>query len=150
MNSSNLPDVAELLPHRDSMLLLNEAIEITDISATALVKISADSSFYMDGLGVPACIGLEYMGQTAALIAGLAQRQGQATPQLGFLLGSRHYQQFLEYFVPNQNLQIIAQAVTAVGIELASFECTISDLEQNTVLCRGSLSVMRKPISEQL
>ena len=139
----------DLLPHKDSMLLLDEVISVSDSQAQARVRITPNSSFYLPNLGVPACIGLEYMGQTAALIAGLSQMQGTQEPQIGFLLGSRLFQQTTDYFTAEQNLVITATAGTIVGNQLANFNCVIADQQNQTVLCEGTLSVMRKPIMEQ-
>lgn len=148
MTQSKFDCVADLLPHRATMLLLNDVIAVTDNTATARVMIQHNSAFYLPNAGVPACIGLEYMGQTAALIAGLAQRQGQSEPQLGYLLGSRMYRQNASHFTLGQQLIIHAEAGTVVGTELANFNCTILEEHSQALLCQGTLSVMRKPISE--
>ena len=69
----------DLIPHRPPMLLLNNVVSVNATSATSLVKVDETVSFYEPGKGVPAWIGLEYMGQTAALIAGFQlQRCGSS------------------------------------------------------------------------
>ena len=62
--------LSDLLPHRPPMLLVDKLIKVeADRSETEIV-ISSHSSFFVEDLGVPAWIGIEYMGQTAATIAG--------------------------------------------------------------------------------
>ncbi|KAG1660469.1 hypothetical protein GQR58_022013 [Nymphon striatum] len=62
---------------RDNLLLikLHTAINarinsVDEKQSSAEVFIDKETPFYEKGFGVPACIGLEFMGQTAALIAG--------------------------------------------------------------------------------
>lgn len=131
------------------MLLLNDIISVTDSESKARVTIEPTCAFFIAPHGVAACIGLEYMGQTAALIAGLSLQQGKEEPQIGFLLGSRLYSQTVDFFHPGQQLIVHAVAGTVVGNQLANFNCTISDKESQAVLCRGTLSVMKKPLTEQ-
>ncbi len=131
------------------MLLIDDVITVTESQAVARVRIHEQCSFFLPELGVAASVGLEYMGQTAALIAGLSQQQGKEEPQIGFLLGSRLYQQTTDYFEAGQNLLITATAGTIVGNQLANFNCVICDEHSQEQLCQGTLSVMRKPIMEQ-
>ena len=64
------------------------------------------STFFVKEKGVPAWIGIEYMGQTAALIAGYQQQRGLTGPHLGFLLGTRRYASRTEWFEPDRVLRV--------------------------------------------
>ncbi len=132
------------------MLLLNRVVAVAADSASALVTIDADSPFLLPPQGVPACIGLEYMGQTAALIAGYQQEQGLIPPHLGFLLGSRRYDAHVSHFNPGSNLLVEVAEGTVVDESLANFNCTIKYRACQTLLCEATLSVLRKPLTESL
>lgn len=145
MPNSIDPNLTELLPHRPPMLLLNELLKVEAKQARAAVHISADSPFFIAGHGVPAAIGLEYMGQTAALMAGFEQQQNpDAEPRLGFLLGSRSYKSESPYFTDKQILHIECSEGALVGEELANFNCSIKDANTDAIIASGSLSVLRK------
>jgi len=133
-----------LLPHRVPMLLINKVIDVNQNSASALVYIDQDTSFYQEGRGVPAWIGLEHMGQTAALIAGYQLENNLVKPHLGFLLGTRRYSSELEYFLPNNNLYVSCKEKAVVGDSLATFDCTICYEGSDQVLASASLSVYRQ------
>jgi len=130
------------------MLLIQKLLSLSPTASSAALAIAEDSAFYEAELGVPALVGLEYMGQTAALIAGYQQEQGLCQPQLGFLLGSRDFVLQVPYFLPGQHLRVSAEQGTLVGQELANFICTIHDAKKDTLLCEATLSVMRKPLAE--
>ena len=94
--------------------------------------------------GIPSWIGLEYMGQTAALIAGYQRREGLIEAHLGLLLGTRRYQTEVEYFTAPQQLLISCRQAALVGESLANFDCTIQQADTAQVLAHASLSVFRK------
>ena len=74
------------------MLLLDAVLSHGPGCATALVRITPDSSFYITGKGVPSYLAIEYMAQTIAVIAGKeAVEAGKAAP-VGYLLGTRSFQ----------------------------------------------------------
>ena len=134
----------ELVPHRPPMLLINEVVAVDARSSSARVMIDSQASFYQAGAGVPTWIGLEYMGQTAALIAGYQLKHGLVEPHLGFLLGTRHYQTQLDYFAENSTLRVSCQEKALVGDSLATFDCSICYDGQADNLATATLSVFRK------
>ena len=141
----------ELLPHRPPMLLIQNLIHVADDSACSELTINEDSTFYQTGHGVPSWIGLEYMGQTCALIGGHQQHQGHTGASLGFLMGSRRYQACVPYFTLGKQLRIECKQIATVGESLANFDCMITDLSakhdgQHPQLAHATLSVFRKAI----
>lgn len=139
-------DILRYLPHRPPMLLLNRIVEINQSHAVAQVWIDEQASFFTSA-GVPTVIGIEYMGQTAALIAGYQLEQGLAQPHLGFLLGTRSYSSEQDYFVPNQTLLVECREKALVGDSLATFGCEIKIAKQKDVIATANLSVFRKPLN---
>jgi len=116
--------VAELVPHSGKMSLLDRVTEYGDDWLQAEVTITADSMF-TDKQGVPAWVGLEYMAQTIGAFAGLQERLCNASPKLGFLVGSRRYSCSGEYFSIGQTLtlRVEREMVTESGLNV--FQCSV-------------------------
>jgi len=142
------PRIMELIPHRPPMLLINRILAVSDESSSAEVFIDKEAPFYEKDLGVPACIGLEFMGQTAALIAGHEAIKNPSEAKLGFLLGTRKYQSTVAYFKEDSILEVECTEGAMVGETLASFICEIHYQNDPEIIASASLSVLRQPISK--
>jgi len=147
------PQLYDLIPHRPPMLLINEIIAVDQRSSSAVVSIDSNASFFEALKGVPSWIGLEYMGQTAALIAGYQLKEGLIEPHLGFLLGTRAFKAEQAYFEPNINLLVSCSEKALVGDDLATFDCRISRYDSGAnngeLLASANLSVFRRPKNER-
>jgi predicted hotdog family 3-hydroxylacyl-ACP dehydratase len=124
MMAEGFPIIDALLPHAHPMILLDAVIESSADSLTAAVTIRSDSPFAVEGEGVPAHVGIEYMAQACGAFAGLeAHRAGQPV-QLGFLLGTRRFQASVPWFSTGWPLQV---TVTVVFQEdrMGVFDCRI-------------------------
>lgn len=141
------PQLYDLIPHREPMLLIDRVVQVAADSAAAEVLIHPQVSFFQAGLGVPAWIGLEYMGQTAALIAGYQLQQGLTRPHLGFLLGTRQYAMNTAWFREGDRLLVECLQAAVTGEHLAQFQCTISSAGEP--LATAKLSVYRKPVEQE-
>ncbi|MFC3115785.1 ApeP family dehydratase [Cellvibrio fontiphilus] len=142
------PRIYELIPHREPMLLIHRVTELGNNVSCTEIDITKDSSFFIQGKGVPSWIGVEYMGQTAALIAGYQLEQGTVAPHLGLLLGTRKYEAFVPYFQEGDQLQVRCTEIAVVGDSLANFQCDIFNLRDNSRCASAKLSVFRKPLQE--
>ena len=140
------PQLYDLIPHREPMLLIDRVVHVAAESAVAEVEIHSQASFFESGKGVPAWIGLEYMGQTAALIAGHQLRKGLTQPHLGFLLGTRQYVMNTSWFCDGDTLRVECVQVAVTGQHLAQFQCTVS--RAGEALATAKLSVYRKPLQQ--
>jgi predicted hotdog family 3-hydroxylacyl-ACP dehydratase len=138
-------EILELIPHRPPMLLINRIVSVTSTESEALVMIDNQAPFYEPEVGVPTWIGLEYMGQTAALIAGFQQQKGLISEYLGFLIGSRKYETCTSYFDSGKTLRVVCREAALVGKDLATFECAISELDKEQSIATAMFSVIRKP-----
>lgn len=144
----------DLLPHRPPMLLVNKVDTLSATQSSALVTIDDETPFCADiygairgTRGVPSWVGIEYMGQTAALIAGYQLQQGLAEPHLGFLLGTRRFQAEVAHFVTGSTLLVSCAEKALVGDSLATFDCEIHEQSSSELLASASLSVFRKALS---
>lgn len=140
------PRIYSLIPHREPMLLIDRIIDLGDNFSKSEISISPESSFFEKGKGVPAWIGVEYMGQTAALIAGYQLQQGKVTPHLGLLLGTRKYEAKVPWFRDGDILQIHCSEIAVVGNQLANFLCEIYRQSDQALCATAKLSVFRKPL----
>ena len=91
MNEAVRAAVERLVPHRGGMLWLERIVSCTDDGAVAEAVVRDDHPF-LDGAGVPAWVGIEYMAQCiAAWAGGQALTKGKPVSP-GFLLGTRRYE----------------------------------------------------------
>lgn len=129
------------------MLLLDKAIHVDAASGSALVAITEKSTFCVPGKGVPSWVGLEYMGQTAALIGGFQQQSGDLGDYTGFLLGSRQFNTTLPWFNLGTTLHIHCEQGALVGNTLANFtaEIHLHDSTGEPPVATAILSVFRQP-----
>lgn len=133
---------AELLHHRGSMLLIDRILGFGEGELSAAVDIRPGIPFFEPGRGVPAWIGLEYMAQTIAALAGVHARRSGAPLPLGLLIGCRHYRNEVAYFATGAVLTVHIREVTSDGQGLGAFHCTIM---QNGVLAESQISTIVLP-----
>jgi predicted hotdog family 3-hydroxylacyl-ACP dehydratase len=148
INSMKDARIYDLIPHREPMLLIDRIIDLGDNFSKTEICITPESSFFEAGKGVPSWIGIEYMGQTAALIAGSQLQQGKVTPHLGLLLGTRKYQANTAWFAEGDRLQVNCTEIAVVGNQLANFLCEIYRQSDQMLYASAKLSVFRKPLDE--
>lgn len=132
--------VTDLLPHAGDMVLLDEIVDYNEDSVTANVIVTEDSIFYEDELkGVHASVGLEWMAQAIAAVAGIHALQNKQPIRVGFLLGTRCYKP-REIIFPTGHAYIIA--VNKLYHEengLSVFECSIH--ENGNLIVEANLNV---------
>jgi predicted hotdog family 3-hydroxylacyl-ACP dehydratase len=102
--------IAELLPHRPPMLLLDAVESVGDDCLVATVTISADSLF-AEPDGVPTHIGLEYMAQACGALAGWLALEAGDPVRIGFLMGTRSMSIHRAWFAIGERLTISAVLV---------------------------------------
>ncbi|MFC3095371.1 hypothetical protein DRW07_16050 [Alteromonas sediminis] len=153
MDSRFESKILDLIPHRPPMLLINRILALDVSESSALVIIDEQTPFFEEGKGVPAWLGLEYMGQTAAMIAGHRLELGLIEPHLGFLIGTRAYKATCDYFEPGCSLQVTSRESAMVADGFAKFDCEIavydSALKNQDTIATASLSVFRRPLNEE-
>lgn len=123
----NLP-LSELLPHAAPMILLSGYDEPTaEDAVVAHVDVTEASPFYEQALGgVPACVALEYMAQTMALLVGIRDRRCGRKPRIGFVLGSRKLETFVPCFRGGCRYRVRVNC-TYADESFGSFDCVIED-----------------------
>jgi len=116
--------VAELVPHSGILSFLDNIIEYRDGWLRAEVCITSGSMF-VDDMGVPASIGLEYMAQAVAAYSGWQERLNGRPPKPGFLLGTRKYFCSTDYFTIGTILTLTVQLEMEAANGLSIFHCVL-------------------------
>ncbi|MGS2718096.1 ApeP family dehydratase [Eionea flava] len=152
MNNRFDSRIFDLIPHRPPMLLINRILNVDINCSSSLVLVDPETPFFEKGKGVPAWVGIEYMGQTAALIAGHRLMKKLIEPHLGFLIGTRSYNAEVSYFKPGTTLKVSCIEGTIVAEGFTKFDCEIANYDAETdsekLLATSSLSVFRRPITQ--
>ena len=133
---------AEVVPHSKDMLFLDEILEYDDTSIKTRVIIRRDMLFYLEGKGVPAWVGLEFLAQSIAAISGIHAQLKNEPVKLGLLVGSRKTVCHVPFFQYDQSL-LIKTALQWDGGELAVFEGEILDEQTEAQLLESAINVFQ-------
>ena len=119
MKSLNKSDIAELLPHREPMLLIDELHDIVDLkSATAVVNVKKNSFFvqghFPDNPVMPGVLIVESFGQAAAALTAHGLDKSTYENKLVFLMGVEKAR-FRNPVIPNCQLILKIEAIRSHG-----------------------------------
>ena len=118
-------DLEKILPHDRPMILIDNLLEV-DMDKKFVktsVTISENKIFFDKEInGISPLVGIEFMAQTVGCYS--YYKNGEKIPEIGFLLGSRLYENTLEKFENGRTYTITAQEIYTDN-ELVSFECLI-------------------------
>lgn len=126
---TGLPPLAEVVPQRPPMILLDALLEWAPGRARCAVRLGPDSPFMEKGR-VRAVVALEYMAQAAAACAGMEARQAGLEPGEGLLLGSRDLELRVGHFSAGDALEVLVER-EAGDERLVSFRCRVRRGEEN-------------------
>ncbi len=136
---NNKDYLATILPHKESMILLDDIVgyNIEEKWLKTVVTISEDSIFYDKALkGIDTVIGIEYMAQTIGCYAYF--RKKLKDPEIGFLLGTRLYNNATKVFELGKTYYILVKEVFVA--EISAFECFIYN-EDNEEIASATINV---------
>ena len=139
------PPIAEVVPHRPPMLLLDRVLSFDGARVVCELCLAPNSPF-AQGDEVPAIVGLEYMAQAAAAGAGLSARDKGGPARIGFLLGCRNLTIAVDSFRVGDRLIVEARR-TFGEKDLGSFACQVR--RGDDVLVEGALTVYQGPLPEE-
>jgi predicted hotdog family 3-hydroxylacyl-ACP dehydratase len=129
--------VAELLPHRPPLILLDRVVGYDDASLVAEVEIT-ERSLFRDSEGVPSHVGIEYMAQACAAYVGLLAKTAGGSVKIGFLLGTRDFKAHAPWFRVGQTLAVTV-AILFRDEQMGAFACRI-EADAN-LLTKATLNV---------
>ena len=142
MDPSAVP-VGELLPHGAEMTLVDRLVSYGPARSVVTAAIN-DRCVFFDRTGVPAWAGIEYMSQAVAAHAGFEARLRGAPPAVGFVLGTRAYESFVDEFPSGCTLTISVEPL-AQEQGFAAFKCSI---ETDRVLAAAVINFYRPSADE--
>lgn len=117
--------IIDVVPHGAPMSLLDSIESYSANGLVASVTITQNSMFFEQN-GVPAWVGIEYMGQAIAAWAGVQARLADKPVKIGFLVSSRRYECPEPFFAENERLLVSIQQITDNTTGLQVFECRIT------------------------
>jgi predicted hotdog family 3-hydroxylacyl-ACP dehydratase len=116
--------IAEYLPHRGQMLLLDRVLEAEPGRMVCAVTIRPESPFCREGR-VAAYVGIEYMAQTVGALVGWHERQSGGAVKTGFLVSVRKYACAVNDFPVGATLHIEARENWRDDEGLGVMDCRI-------------------------
>jgi predicted hotdog family 3-hydroxylacyl-ACP dehydratase len=134
--------IAEVLPHAGNMVLLDGIEEVGGEHIVCLRTVQQDGLLQDTDGSLPAWAGVELMAQSIAAWAGCRARADQEPVQLGFLLGTRHYECNVDAFPLGTQLRIEAQRTFHDEHGMGVFSCRI---EAPGIRAEARLNVYRPP-----
>lgn len=147
---SHIPDLIDLLPHDMPLALVDELIDVQELSIHCRVTISDKNIFFNhEKKTIPAWVGIEFMAQSVAGWSGYhAWKKGNKSP-IGFLLGSRKYKAECSEFQQGDTLDIFAEQVLENN-GMAVFSCYIESNGQQVASSQLNVFVPTEEKLEEL
>ena len=135
-------ELAKILPHEEPMILIDDIVgySLDEKWLKSSVTINENSLFYDKELkGIDSVVGIEYMAQTIGCYAYL--KRNSKVPKIGFLLGSRLYNNAVKKFELGKTYYILVKEVFVA--EIYSFECFIYN-DENEEIASATVNVFQK------
>ena len=120
-----LPPIASLIPHAGPMILLDRVLEVDAQQLTAEVVIRTDALFCEQNR-VGGWVGIEYMAQAIAALAGWNAKQKNEPVRIGFLVGTRQYTSHTPWFRVGETLHIHIQREIDSDNGVSAVSCRIT------------------------
>lgn len=141
--------VADFVPHSPPMILIDQIIDFSDNSLTAQFTVTEQSRFFDPAVqGIASWVGIEYMAQAIAALAGVRASLVNQPVKLGFLLGTRKYQIHQSTLTSNNIYQVTVKELFMDDTGLGAFDCIISHNDE--VICQAKLNVFETDDKNQL
>ena len=143
-------DLIDVLPHKPPMILVDKIIsyDVEKLKLSAEVSISKDTLFFDTVMGgVPAWVGIEYMAQTIGALSGVfGKKKNEEKPTMGFILGTRKYENKIGCFKEGKSYRIdVEELFYSSG--LGCFKGIIKDKKEN-ICASAELNVFRMENSD--
>ena len=142
---AEFPDVRELIPHRDPVLMLGEVLAHDGKATSVSVDVGSRQWLTNRDGSVSSWIALEYMAQAIAVHEGLLERAEGRRPPRGFLLSTRDLRLDCARFASHEALCVTAQRVRGrPGLGVLSHACEVriaAGERRGRIVARGRISV---------
>ncbi|WP_299493285.1 hotdog family protein [uncultured Shewanella sp.] len=142
-------DIADYLPHDAPMIFIDKVIEYQNDTLLSEITITPQSAYFDAALsGVPNYVGIEYMAQTIAALAGIEAKDRNDIIRVGFLLGSRKLQLHTPFYALDCTYHTRVRRLYQEETGLAVFECQI--LDHNKIIAEANINVFQPQESQDL
>lgn len=144
--------IAEFVPHRAGMCLLDTLIDADHQSLTARLTPHTDDLFAeaagSPAAGIPGWVGIEWLAQAVAAWAGWHAAQRGEAPAVGFLVGSRQYTSRTPHFPLDAPLEVRIRCdfAAANGLGRFSGEILAADNVSGAPLAEGRLTLYQPAV----
>ncbi|UJF22494.1 hotdog family protein [Shewanella sp. OMA3-2] len=134
--------VSEFIPHRAPMILIDSLISHQHDGLITQTHITSNSA-YFDPLkqGVPSYVGVEYMAQSIAALAGVEALIQGLPIKVGFLLGSRKLQLHQSLFKLGQTYRTHVARLYQEESGLAVFDCQV--FQHQILVAQANINVFQ-------
>lgn len=121
-------DLTKILPHKPPMILIDDILEIDieNCTLSSMFKVYPEKLFFEKGKGISTLVGIEFMAQTIGCYAYF--RGAKEEPQPGLLLGTRLYNNKIEYFEEGEEYKVTVKEIFTDN-EIVVFDCLIYDTD---------------------
>lgn len=137
-------NIERFIPHRMPMRLIERLVASEPETVVTKATITAENLFFApEQNGVPACVGIEFMAQTAAVWLGLADERAGRPIEPAFLISARQFNAHQPTFVLGQHLRVEV-GVDLFEAQMVSFSGRIVDADDpHKVLAEAEFSAFR-------
>lgn len=143
-------DITDFIPHRAPMILVDKIIAYQRDTLVTEVTITAQSPYFDDKhRAVPNYVGIEYMAQSIAALAGVEAKLRNDKIRVGFLLGSRKLALHAKQYEFGRTYRTHVKRLYQEESGLAVFDCQIylmpeagSD-QDNTLVAEANVNVFQ-------
>lgn len=115
----------ELVSHRGGMSLLDQVVDHGETWLRASSTLTKSNLFVSEGW-MPSWIGIEYMAQSIAALAGTRAKHQKQPVKMGFLVGARKYEAERPAFPVNSVLTVVVREVVMGENGLGVFDCELT------------------------
>lgn len=122
--------VADYLPHRPPMLLIDHIVEVIDERVVCRATIHPDCVFAIDGVVHPSAL-IEWVAQACAIYVGVVSARDGNPPRTGLIIACREVGFAVDQLAVGDELTIVASKVFGQH-QLAAFTGTV---ERGGALC---------------
>lgn len=134
--------VAEVVPHRAPMILIDELVAHETDSLITQTNITTDSPYFDETLNaVPNYVGIEYMAQSVAALAGVEAKKRGDIIRVGFLLGSRKLKMHIPNYQLGESYRTHVSRLYQEESGLAVFDCQI--FHHDTLVAEANVNVFQ-------
>jgi predicted hotdog family 3-hydroxylacyl-ACP dehydratase len=142
-SSAPSAELAELIPHRGPMMLLDSVVAHGERDITCLATIRADHPFLEEG-EVDVLVCVELVAQAVAAYAGYRDRLSGRRPELGFIVSCREASFEVPAFALGDALTVEARHVWGEA-QVGSFKGTVQ--RNGAIVAAVELGVYRGPLA---